>query len=984
MAEAISRELDALREGDHEVAGMFGHGEIGMEDASPTDMAKHAALLGSFNLATFFMNASFGTSNLFGCIQDVTALQVILGAVPVPTCGAMADALPNLRQGNPAALFSRDFPAALSGPNATADPRPLIMVVQMKLGSLAKASSPGSITLPVLFAANEILGQSADARGQQVAGLVVATYGWCDYCVVLRGRNTETMFRCVQRLTALTLDHIMECWQQADDCARRFDKRLADSIKSQGVAFRGRLGAKAALCIKAVSGEDACADWQTIVHSGLFTTVATHFGVDLELLDALGEGAAADGLGIEGQLNGYLRISHEASRGPWVRRALREEFERIDMGAITLGRHDKTIPFSCLTPALLPPPPDHDSVRSWLTVGELLDCYRRVRRVCFGDQPLPRSAGLGVCELSAVVECRDTLDQGSGGGVSGLGGGCPSIEDAFADHLVCFCRNGDEDIEKLLQKMKELGIERHERRAFKEIVQLWQRELCSGTDPGHMLELAEFIRVWTRGIASFSGGESTAVILDWIEDFGMPLWKSVTRRAMTGFALSEHSDYTLEFKGGMYKLMTGFDGFVKAILSLCAGPGHYAGLTEISHRDSASLSCMVIPLKDGDKDLEFGSVVCKIDFTHLVHPLKFVDLLHEMMHAIACTKSFQNLLLKHTGSLFADMVAGGSPASTSLYRTRLQEVMIIYMVGWLLFEDDPGLYSSAALVLLGLNRNSHMGDEGENAILVADHMCRLYLSFLMMSEGSVDPGKEVRDFEGWLAEHKRYAGPEDVPWRRKSLEYARKLLAVLLEDDVVIRTCNGIVKATKGYFQRGLRQEFLRTWRGARDALASAGIKFFDGDIPHLVFHDPTRLNVGIRERRLEALVSFLAIGRRYCQELFDDILPKTGDVFIGRDGNNGVDGAPANLQIGLDWLSGAAFSVGRENGIRYTRGRLVFITAIWHVAEVLKLAEYGHYCKEWEGLQKGGGTERSVFFGEAVQSIVDEDDSADGEGEAD
>ena len=889
----------------------------------------HLSMLGGFKLASLFLNASFHTSNVFASFSDISALQVVVG--PIPNSLVEFDNEERMSH-----LMQHDPGLVMCTPSGA----PAFMILQLKMAALVKSCSPASLTLPFLVFVNDTIQRVARGLDPTMQGVLLQSLGWSDYCLVLRGTNTDALHDVADALSGLTISTFVQHWNTLEKRTSRNAAEHYSSLVDQLVAFIRRMEDRG---LGHLAMPTKCSELRDSMFCNTWTSLGLCLPVAVEMAE--GRGACA----VSGHLNGYVRLAFDHAYRHEVDLALRERTsDGHDAKATMLGHFDRVIPFSCLKGVIGYP---SEGGRQRYTSNSVLTAYYGLRKILMETTRSGVGGGRPINDLSPMIECYgttnpkpDPLDkQDENRGIVEYSFRM-LMRDAFGHWPV------ERDFDDLIQQLKVAGVNRNMREAFRQVAMLWRREMISGSDPSHMLEVADAMVVWMNGIhVCLKNGAKAAEITTWINQLARPLWQAITQRALTGYRASEQTDFTLEFKGGLYKLLTGLDGLTECVLALCGPATRFAGIPDVSHVSAARMAKVTV--SDPTNQQEYACTAFTMDFNHLVHPMKFADVLHELVHSVVSCRDFVFQLKKRASDAneIDQLFMQSGDGATNLFRERLLEVLVETVLGILLFEDDVALYARTQLLLLGLHPDCHGNGRSADLAVLAEHVLRAYVVKSLLDNNSIkdacDKNAVCVGFDEWWRDNRRFctrfvSDAEAVSF----VDVCKDQLCRWMGNEVFTDVASNFVDATREFFKSDpARATFWNVLAQTRTQTKESWRSDFGiGVPPHYVFHqEKVAMTGNLRACRLEGLVSYLAISRLYYNGLLTEIQARGGELFVLREG--GIVVPDPGLNCGsafFDTLSGTMFTLGFDAGEEYTSSRLAYFVAFWHVAEALKLTE--------------------------------------------
>lgn len=917
--------------------------------------AVHATLLGRQQLATIFRSHGFGLCHVFGSIDQILSHQIILGDIPSPV-----DPLPFkvLSQKDPDGFFSRATGSDLTGSSLGA---PLLTICQLEVSGLLRCVSAANITLPLLLAIDECLTDCAPGR---LRGLVLNTFGWSDYTLLLRTYDIETALYCVDRLRRLTLGGIRDAWEVAISYSSS-----ADSGKSQIGALVGRLKR---LLDPFGPAREAPPDFfpSNMPFFSASTSVPGLLWplVDLHLKAAIAGKEANLGQSM-GRAEAYFMLSVPAGHDYNVENVLAGELRKqegikgaghLETPHTTLGYFDRIIPATKLCSSK-----DEDD---FVSFSELVAKFYHLRWRLAGEPGTPDCPWLVAPDddrSRGFIQNMVLLMQGHSEALP------PEKNAALAkatnhewERFVFEAFGGTRLTEKkseFISLMKNCGITRSLRSSFLHIVSLWRRELEDAQESVPMVELADSFITWINAlVASLKNGENApADIEELIRFFTQPFAQAVLQRTLTGYHMSEYTDLNSDFKGGLSRILTGIDGLVKAALSLVGPPFQAGCLTLVGQGRTATASIKKVFLDwKSEASEEYLCSVLSIDYPQLAHPLCISTVLHELLHIVVASRDFLQALKKCGGDdeLCRRLSGERGTEKERLVDVRIEEMLVEHLLAWLTFPEEPELYARTAMVQIVLHPEFWSNAEKENKWALAEHTARVYVvSRLLAAPEEMDrPKTLLLDFDDWWRQN------VDRLFASKDSSELKSAVKNAIADwmcSPVIRGFLALIHAVPSTFFTGLtskevlgsnvprRAEFLRGLRDTQNKYRQEVSRILDAprfEGIHFVFYDSNDdLPRCLQVRRMESLIGYLTLIGAFYRSL-DRLLCEEGEapLLLRRKGSSILfDESSASSQYLLDPLSGTLFTIGSEAHAHYLSLRLAFLGSMWHLAEVMKLS---------------------------------------------
>lgn len=762
--------------------------------------AVHVTLLGRFQVATLFRSYSFGLCQIFSACDTISAVQVIVGGIPVPLCDPSL--LSYLKQDNPDEFltpYAHDDAIYNSLPQHVCD-LPILTISQLQINSLANAISAGNLLLPLLFVIDKII--ESTAKGNSVNALLIESNGWDDYVIIFRSSNIDIITQCVERIASIKIDDLLKEWKylSSNNILYPSENKTHDSIAYQYKAFKN--GYKKIICeitnnlpnsIKSNIFKHRLFSTSTSISGILWPTI--HYPINLartspeinrqtnELSSDLNN---FNLININGKIKADILIANEAGFNIQTEQILKyfNDHFNDDKNKLSIkefymafGYYDKIINGNYISRQMKNISNYYldfnfkDFIAfvyflRWKFLGEPLTNFKRrnIDKIellpWLGGESQNDTKGISFLRDFSILiqgnilinkshkkEFADFIKQSS---LSSTVSVTEHLSNFISERLKYFCPslartnfNGESDPNDIFNLLKSRNISRHLRKAYRQLDRLWISQILDLHNFGYMIELSEFFITWKKALDQclMIKNNTTSTIQDLIRFFILHFNQSVVQRTLTGFQMSEQSDFTIEFKGGLQKMLTGLDGLTKSVLSLIDSPESVSGLTLIGHGPMPVVDIRKIPniREIGHEGGEYIFAINKINFIHLVHPIKIASVLHELMHVVTYSNEFKKVLKSAINGrdIIEFMKNPIMDTINGLYEVRILEIFAEYLQGWLLFRDDPDSYAKMFLIQLMLNSETYSHDIYGNKYIIIEHITRCYFvtQLLFYSKG---------------------------------------------------------------------------------------------------------------------------------------------------------------------------------------------------------------------------------------------------------
>lgn len=969
--------------------------------------AVHATGMGRFQLVTIFMGLSFGQCHFLSNLEHVNSFQVLLGGIPEPMIDKK---LKYLRQESPNEFINPfdhyDCVVKETLPENVKN-NPILITSQLQIDHIRKMLSPENIMLPLIYHIEKVIAGVADKyQEQRTEGLLVDSYSWSDYTLLLRSSNIENCMEIIKRIAAIKAGDILKTWQDLSTQVK-VTAEFEDSLVNQPRAFVRRQQ-RFLKTIAGITGDFNSITEEQVLESNFFVTSSSlvgllwpcaHFALQHKIQEEKNTGSedfkanVYDEIKISGSAKGHVLITNEAGYGGKVEKGissyiekyglfshpeLREVvtggfgFNEIFSGHLLVGTNSDNsmqskpdymmqyCPFKKFIASLyhfrwkLLSEKCNDFVFKssankeikkqlpWLCQNHLLDnwpiCVRDVSMDIMGHMPLNENQS-GESDHYLMTH----------------------IFNRFIAQVI---DDNKKLVEDFLSKLKAKGIRRSIRNVIRQMLSIWKRELMTPQSAGNMIELIDVLWNWFKQIEIMTDSEDISIyeIDKRIRFLTQPFIQALEHRTLTGFYMSEHAELTTEFQGGLYNMITSLDGFVKAALSLTTTPYNTSGMSVIDHNHMASISIMSCHEKkrgiNGEiKNQEYICAISRLNYTHMVHPNNISTVLHELIHVIVQSDDFKRAIesVDKDRILLDSVKPAYEDTPDDFIKQRRVELLVEYILGWLLFKDKPEIYSKCFLLQLSLNIESYAQDKKKVIPVFVEHICRCFVveNLLMMSDEEIaffdlPVGKT---FDQWWDKNCAYIFPRGV--ESTSLkEYVIRALsqwnASFLKKNIEL-----VLKSTREYFiltcnKDSLRSQFLHNMRILQENETEKVVDMLFAKKPkpvHFVFNKNNENNTRcLWIRRMESLIGYLMLTRCYYIGLFDKFESvEKGDLFIKRKaGNVDFTDTRANGGYFLDQVGESLFTVGHAS-VEYFNVREAFLKSIWHMTEIMKLSSIQH-----------------------------------------
>lgn len=1013
--------------------------------------AVHATLLSEFQLATIFMSTGYGQKTSLESLDHVLAHRSIQGSVPVPGIPPEPGDFIYLQQQDPDAFLTPfDHGRALnSEAPAEVRSRPLLTICQLQTAGLIRTTDAANVSLPLLYAIEDkmrcVLEDNAEpyrdtieesaCKARQpasVSGLLICSSEWNDYTLLLRSTDLNDATRCIAAIVSITLADLMDRWAALE----KYGKRCPE-MNDPMVLQRGKFQQRFSRLVRCLSSEreEVPKDARTKNHFFSASTSTpgilwpfAHHAIEALRTQLEGNGdthtqsaKAFENWSIAGSVRGRVYLADQAGRDAEVSQDIGQILDRLSSVELCgcneqetkvwrkrvqhfekywwlLGYHDKIVPG-----AFLAPPPGTCShnlkdliARTYYLRWRLLKLKPEggqqdgVRPFpWFGDvAPVVGKDSSALRSLKVEIQCR--VENQSNVAV-------PDYVFHTTSYLQQFCEKafgvGDPATPRHLNMMalKRRYLSRHLRAAYLQISSRLQHALSDPQESVQALELADAYITWLNAILTAINSENTTTreIEGLTRAFTRPFGHALNQRAIVGFHMTEHTDFTTDLAGGAHKNLTALDGLMKGVMSLIGPPFRVGGLTVVGHGPSAEIQVNTVyenvthPSQGADREIIYA--VCSLNYVHLVHPMTISIVLHEMLHVVVGSSGFKNAL-RACGAP-GEYLASRRDRSTReeperLDKVRFTEILVEYLLAWLVFlphqDGEPCLYAQTFLMHLALNIESYGNDKKGSRLIVAEHILRCFLVDQTLQaeykgqDRCLDSANIQQVFADWWKEKRHFVVDAGSVTEKKYEWVLSRMLANSLKEGVLEPRLCAIRTATRAYFtatdnsyEDSDRSKFCR--RHFSDSLRQAqrehteDVKKKLSAIPpepvNFVLNDKDFRSSSLRVRRLESLVSNLVLIRSFYGVLCDLLSPDSGgSLHLQRKGASIDFANNAGRCFMLDPTGGALFTVGQVAHMRNIQVRQAFFLSMWHIAEIMKLPGIVSLHELAEELEKADG----------------------------
>lgn len=998
-----------------------------MEDAHRHSLLArpvHTTVFGAFGIGTVFTSTSFGLCHCFGGMDRVVSQQVLLGTVPSPTFDCRFGVL---RQNPDMFLCPFDHAALLDSaecppdgtPEHAAMQQPILVFSQLQVSGLISTISASNLVLPLMLTIDARLRDTvAELRkgdpSIDVTALLMDIQGWSDYALILRTSSYEAANECVERMAGLTLEDVLATWRSA-----MADEDLAESLKLElGLELQAMDDRLKRMSGHLTRHKPNLQIAKTLQYTHLFGSSISTMGIlwpycnhaiayeyfRLEKPSGiLPAKDIYDGWNISGEMNATIQICTRPGHYCDVRKIAKQIMAGSSGGAqpqpvrvypgSAFGTYNVIIPGEVLSTV--------DAKPGLSNLKELVGRLYYLRWALLG-KPTCRSQGKNNGYALPWFDERD--EEISQKGISILTGtstllcGVRHFKDAKEDlgpelrdggaigwsldtYYAQFVRrtfplrSNNRALEHLTGQLKNKGVSWHLRDTLTQVMSLWRSEMADPAESNRMVELADGYLTWSQVLlACLHNPRSTkGEIEDFLCTFTQPFGQAVVQRVLTGYHMSEYSDFTAEYKGGMTKNLTAIDGLMKSMLALVGSPQNTGGLALIGHDPMPTIEIGRI---SSNQD-EYAYAVMRLNFIHLVHPIKIATVLHEVLHVIVQSHAFRSALAACGGEKLAKEIFPYNHHRRTLQQHRLEEMLIEHIVGYLLFADKPELYTSSYLVQMVLHADSSANDAAHNHMVIVEHLCRCFMLELLLKPQAADVtvAELMRDLDAWWRRNARFV--LNIEDNEPLVTTYGKALAETLEkwvsEEDFLQHVQILRQTVALYFgndfdyedtaeSKSLRTSFINrliAFRSDPDRMKDLRDRLATGEPVHVVFKTARdKRDQGerlLRVRRLESLVAYLCLIRAFYESMADWMSDDAASkLHLQRDHAGTVDfgGGDSNAFL-LDRLRGTLFTITEAGHNAYALMRMSLLKSLWQLAEVTKHSEIIYLLMLGEQLSK-------------------------------
>jgi hypothetical protein len=519
--------------------------------------------------------------------------------------------------------------------------------------------------------------------------------------------------------------------------------------------------------------------------------------------------------------------------------------------------------------------------------------------------------------------------------------------------------------------LRKLLVSRHMLNSFAQVTALWREKLRDYSDANRMIELADSWITWLNALrVQVANGATSAEIEELIRSFTVPFGQAVVQRFITGFHMSEATDFTAEFKGGLSKVLTGLDGLMKSVLALVGPPSHIGALTLTGYDPRAFIEVKTV--SDPTTRAEFTFAVANINSTHLVHPLNIHTVLHEILHTIPNSTEFQAILetLAHGPEIVELLNVDERDDEDGLMRIRIEEIIVEYLLALLVFgesgirnsNEEDYRYSHSYLLQVAIHPESYSYTPEIKRLFLLDNIARGFVVQKMLRESKnvaapIDWSSVREDFLAWWGRNQRFVLSDFDDAVELGVLMADKLKN---QPDEWAQRIHTIRKAVAMYFgtadpdnpksSANLRKQFYEALSVSKRPDFATGTSLMFGKPVHIVFSsgpdDPER---DLRVRRLESLVAYVRLIAGFYDALEPMLELTPNGLLLLRRSNNELDFRECDpvQRVLVNCTAGALFTLGEEWHHKYCQLRIAFLKSMWQHAEVTKNSEINYLLKE-------------------------------------
>lgn len=943
------------------------------ESASLLSNPVHATVLGNFQLASFFTSVGFGLCNEFAPITHVSSQQYIVAGIPYPE--EAVDWRPIYVNQDPAGFLPHyDYNKMLTaGEHAgrrerLVYKRPIIFITHIQLTGPISTISAGSLILPILY----LIEEKAAAIGGNLKALLLDSCGWSDFVLLIRGDNIERVGKLVYDIAQITQQDLLNKWDGLISCLK---EPFRQAQKDQKDAFSRRFDRMAGK-LKVHLQDTSASDLQ---HAHLFSMTFTLPGVlwpfanDALQHEVFGESTSVSSRcaatfrkwKIGGKVRVHLRMNVRPGHEPMVW-SLGDSLPNKKPKFVSVGHEDIILPHSSSSlcrggegrAILLKKALPKMLKLQWKLLGEpRVDFSGNDARTLLWKNPVCKSRYQPSPLLATTVDLEIPLPISS----SSVPSPQYSIGDKYEQKIsAAFLEEGTQSSIWALRKRL---VSRQVLNSLIQVIALWREKLRDYSDANRMIELADSWMTWRNALTAQLKDEKVHSweIEELIRSFTLPFGQAVVQRFITGFHMSEATDFTAEFKGGLSKLLTGLDGLVKSVLALVADSGHVGALTLTGHDSGASIELKTVC--DRATAEEWTLAVANLNSTHLVHPLNIHTVIHEVLHTVPNSKGFQDILNRSTKGRelrrFFDMPE--SDSEEGLTRIRLEEIIVEYLVALLVFRNAGELYSHSYLLQVAIHPESYSCAPEVTELYLMENIARGFV-IQQMLDNCNDPSSKLnwsdveKRFASWWKRNQRFVtldadfagvcGPRmgemiaQQPWEwQQRIEVIRTTVADYFHSSNSSNDVSG-----------QLRASFYASLADSSSSVIDIKESLAAGLPVHVVFPpDPAEVSRPLRVRRLESLVAYLRLVRGY-YEVLNDLLseaPSSPLLLKRHDGNLDFRECIKKQKVLVNASAGALFTIGEKKHHESCRLRIAFLKSMWQHAEVTKNSEINHVLQE-------------------------------------
>jgi len=923
-----------------------------VKDLSETDKEKnsilskpmHVTIMGRFQLATIFFGPSYTECDFFPTLEHVNSVQPIIGGVPV---SLHPKQFKYLKQHDPNKIVESFRHSECLGDGnllpGTIKENPILVMCQLQVDPVLKMISPENMLLPLLYQIDKEIGvakQCKEYGNAEAIGLLIDSYGWSDYVLMVRSSNINLCCEVISRVSKMTTKGLLEEWSDLD--ISKLSDEFNDPVREQKKAFLRRY--------KRITDKISVNNKVNIDDpSGLFVTTNSITGVIWPCSDyAVENPSVYESIRIEGEVRSNILIVNDTTiEGPMqtqLSQICNLEGKEMVTGGYSL---DHILPgFLLLNNSKNPL--EYYSLKKFISAA-----YAYRKQLINLDKK-------DFTFISIHDFCFDLISK-----ISASEEQIPNLSNLFYKYL-SEIKIGLEffDIEgKFIESLKTRGVRRLLRRVLRQMISLWRRGFLATQSLSNMMELIDPLYVWYKQIQLMLNDHDFSLyeIDQKIRFFTQPFIQALEHRTLTGFYMSEHADLSTEFQGGLYDMITSLDGLIKAVMSLVSESFQASGLSIIGHEHLASVNIQKVI--ERHSDIEYICAVSQLSYVHMVHPGNIATVLHELLHVLVHSYAFKKFLA--SGKQFVELLhciqSEHEDSKVGFYKERINEIIVEFLLGRLLFRGEEYLYSKCSLLQLFSNIESYAQEKDKMLPVVVEHITRVYLveNLLICSiqKKKFDFVKPPILFSEWYQKLSKHI---DLPEMYTDINIQKYVSDVLqkLNAPLFLSIVNLIPLAIDNYFGESankkdcIRYQFFDVLKKIQDNKTIEVCRLLFGDESngprpvHFVFNHENTFNTrSLRIRRLESLIGYLMLIRCYYIELFN-LFDKTGIIYTRRkDDNLDFSNSIQNNGYLFDRTGECIFTIG-DSTLKYITIREAFLKSMWHMTEIVKFSSLDTLCE--------------------------------------